>query len=173
MKENPGKDQNKVVSAMGEATLAPPPLPPLTGRLTSPLFSCRARSFFGFKWRYIPEHLAVLLDKIYKFENKTYELGGEAAQAVMNSTVVKNNKRPRRVKGKLVVAVERGSAVAAHTTCYEQKTKVNGLKVTLLSPDAQSSPSLHHSFSCPLSHSLNFLSSSLCLSLHFSLTLSH
>jgi hypothetical protein len=40
------------------------------------------RSFLGLKWRYVPEHLAVLLDKIYKFENKTYELGGEAAQAV-------------------------------------------------------------------------------------------
>lgn len=47
------------------------------------LLACAfARSYLGLKWRYVPEHLAVLLDKIYKFENKTYELGGEAAQAV-------------------------------------------------------------------------------------------
>jgi len=62
------------------------------------------------------------LDKIYKFENKTYELGGEAAQAVMNSTLVKTRGRRKKIP-------ERGSAVAAHTTCYEQKAKVMGLKV--------------------------------------------
>lgn len=56
----------------------------------------------------MPQDAAVLLDKIYKFEhNTTYELGGEAALEVLQA------------KG----------AVAAHTTCYEQKTKVTGLKV--------------------------------------------
>ena len=69
----------------------------------------------------------MLLDKIYKFENKTYELGGEAALSVMNSTLIKNNKRVRRRKGKMPEP-ERGTAVAAHTTCYEQKAKVMGLK---------------------------------------------
>jgi hypothetical protein len=68
------------------------------------------------------------LDKIYKFDNKTYELGGEAAVAVMNSTVIQNPvKRLRNKDGKLIV--QRSVAIAAHTTCYEQKSKVMGLKV--------------------------------------------
>lgn len=49
----------------------------------------------------------MLLDKIYKFEDKTYELGGAAASGVLD---------------------EKG-AYAVHTTCYEQKAKVMGLKV--------------------------------------------
>lgn len=50
----------------------------------------------------------MLLDKIYKFEHMTtYELGGAAAVQVLQ---------------------DRGAA-AVHTTCYEQKTKVMGLKV--------------------------------------------
>lgn len=48
----------------------------------------------------------MLLDKIYKFEDKTYELGGVAAAQVL----------------------DRKGAYAVHTTCYEQKTKVTGLK---------------------------------------------
>ena len=48
---------------------------------------------------------------------------------VMNSTVIKNLNSRRRRKGKHPPPPERGSAVAAHTTCYEQKTKMMGLKV--------------------------------------------
>jgi hypothetical protein len=60
------------------------------------------------KWEYIPAKAAVLLDKIYKFDLiTTYELGGEAADRVLHD------------KG----------ADAVHTTCYEQKAKVMGLKV--------------------------------------------
>jgi hypothetical protein len=51
---------------------------------------------------------AVLLDKIYKFDrHTTYELGGEAAVRVLHDAGVD----------------------AVHTTCYEQKSKVMGLKV--------------------------------------------
>mmetsp|Transcript_22413 Transcript_22413/g.30684 ORF Transcript_22413/g.30684 Transcript_22413/m.30684 type:complete len:292 (+) Transcript_22413:734-1609(+) len=42
----------------------------------------------------------------------------------MNSTLVK----PVRTRGRRRKVPERGSAVAAHTTCYEQKAKVMGLK---------------------------------------------
>ncbi len=83
IKHNPGKDQNKVVNAMQIG-----------------------RHAFGLRWTYVDEQAAVLLDKIYKFDGKTYELGGEAALQMLN---------------------ERG-AFAVHTTCYEQKTKVMGLK---------------------------------------------
>lgn len=59
------------------------------------------------RWEFIKQESAVLLDKIYKFEHlTTYELGGEAAVQVLQ---------------------DRGAA-AVHTTCYEQKTKVMGLK---------------------------------------------
>ena len=83
IKKNPGKDQNKVVNAMRHA-----------------------RYTIGFRWEYIPETTAVLIDKIYKFEDSTIELGGQAA----------------------VDNLRKKGAVAAHTTCYEQKAKVNGLK---------------------------------------------
>ena len=55
IKHNPGKDQNKVVNAM-MAT--------------------------GIRWAYIPKNEAVLLDKVYKFKDQTYELGGNAATKV-------------------------------------------------------------------------------------------
>ena len=87
IKKNPGKDQNKVVEAMKRH---------------------RGR---GLKWDYFPNNMTVLLDKVFKFQNKTFELGGLAAEKVF---------RPRGV-GEGVVAV--------HTTCYEQAAKVMGLKV--------------------------------------------
>jgi hypothetical protein len=52
IKQNPGKDQNKVVNAM--------------------------RSTYGLIWDYFPKGAAQLLDKMYKFDNKTFELGGIA-----------------------------------------------------------------------------------------------
>ena len=63
----------------------------------------------GLKWDYFPSDSAQLLDKVYKFEDKTFELGGEAAL--------------KTFKTKNVIAV--------HTTCYEQKSKVMGLKVKI------------------------------------------
>lgn len=79
IKHNPGKDQNKVVNAMMSSTV---------------------------RWSYISKDSAVLLDKIYKFQEQSHELGGEAA----------------------INMLQRKGAMAAHTTCYEQKTKVMGLK---------------------------------------------
>ena len=83
IKHNPGKDQNKVVNAMKYGSYG-----------------------IGLKWSYFKVHNAVLLDKIYKFESTTFEIGGKAADDLFHK------------KG----------TIAAHTTCYEQKTKVMGLK---------------------------------------------
>jgi hypothetical protein len=65
-------------------------------------------NYYKLHWKYFPESSAVLLDKIYKFEKnkKQIELGGEATSIILK---------------------KRG-AIAVHTTCYEQKTKVMGLK---------------------------------------------
>ena len=65
------------------------------------------RSTQGLKWGYFSSDSAQLLDKIYKFEDKTFELGGEAALKIF----------------------EKKNVLAVHTTCYEQKSKVMGLKV--------------------------------------------
>ena len=65
------------------------------------------RSTQGLKWGYFSSDSAKLLDKIYKFEDKTFELGGEAALKIF----------------------EKKNVLAVHTTCYEQKSKVMGLKV--------------------------------------------
>lgn len=58
----------------------------------------------GFSWGYLPNTTAVLIDKIFKFEDMAVELGGEAAGSLLSG------------------------AVAVHTTCYEQKVKIMGLK---------------------------------------------
>ena len=65
------------------------------------------RSTRGLKWDYFEPNSAQLLDKIYKFEDKTFELGGEAALKIF----------------------QKKNVIAVHTTCYEQKSKVMGLKV--------------------------------------------
>jgi len=85
IRQNPGKDQNKVVNAMR------------VGKWRS-----------GFKWGYMANTTAVLIDKVFKFEDMAVELGGEAAVGLLDN---------------------RG-AVAVHTTCYEQKSKINGLKAS-------------------------------------------
>ena len=85
IRQNPGKDQNKVVNAMR------------VGKWRS-----------GFKWGYMANTTAVLIDKVFKFEDMAVELGGEAAVGLLD---------------------KRG-AVAVHTTCYEQKSKINGLKAS-------------------------------------------
>ena len=36
----------------------------------------------GTRWAYFPKNVAVLLDKVYKFKDQTYELGGAAAVKV-------------------------------------------------------------------------------------------
>ena len=61
----------------------------------------------GLKWEYFDSDQAILLDKIYKFEDKTFELGGKASEEIFGGR----------------------NTVAVHTTCYEQKSKVMGLKV--------------------------------------------
>lgn len=62
----------------------------------------------GFKWEYFPNTSAVLMDKLWKFVNSSVELGGVVSQEILSGMVP--------------------STVAVHTTCYEQRTKVMGLK---------------------------------------------
>lgn len=57
-------------------------------------------------WDYFQANTTVLLDKIYKWQDMNIELGGVAAEQILT----------------------RHEAVAAHATCYEQKTKMFGLK---------------------------------------------
>ena len=54
IKHLPGKDQNKLADAMRYA-----------------------KNRLGLHWKYFADGRAVLVDKIYKFENQTVELGGE------------------------------------------------------------------------------------------------
>lgn len=61
----------------------------------------------GLHWAYFKKDSAVLLDKIYKFEDTTFELGGAASSKIFKEK----------------------ETIAVHTTCYEQKSKVMGLKV--------------------------------------------
>lgn len=79
IKRNPGKDQNKVVDAMR-----------------------REHHRSGLNWRYFDK--TVLLDKVYKFQTKTIDLGGPISADILKDTI------------------------AVHATCYEQKSKILGLK---------------------------------------------
>lgn len=65
-----------------------------------------ARAQKQLTWAYFDSNTTVLLDKLYKFEDSRVELGGSIAEDILSY---------------------RG-AVAVHTTCYEQKTKMMGLK---------------------------------------------
>ncbi len=80
---------------------------------------------------------------LYKFYDPRYEFGGEAAVAVLNPSVSNYDDRlysrhytpVRKMVGKRTQDVGRvdphGGIQIVHTTCYEQKVKVNGLKVFL------------------------------------------
>ena len=74
IKMNPGKDQNKVVQAM-----------------------IAARWSVGLNWKYFPGSSAVLVDKIYKFENKSIELGGEHTSRWVPASLSHTNTRTRRL----------------------------------------------------------------------------
>lgn len=96
----------------------------------------------GLRWSYFPAGSALLLDMMYKFNDPRYELGGTAAYdlfTVGNDTVGGSEGRAQRLrarKGKrhimssrtLDVGTSNGDVYAVHTTCYEQKAKVLGLK---------------------------------------------
>ena len=68
------------------------------------------KSIRGLHWAYFKTDSAVLLDKLYKFEDKTFELGGNASFNIFKDR----------------------DTIAVHTTCYEQTSKVMGLKVLTL-----------------------------------------
>jgi hypothetical protein len=68
----------------------------------------QARRSHRLQWEYFPNSSAVLIDKLYKFVNISIELGGELAAGILSSMDP--------------------PTVAIHTTCYEQRAKVMGLK---------------------------------------------
>eukprot|EP00981_Chlorochromonas_danica_P013934 scaffold7111_cov187-Ochromonas_danica.AAC.6 len=110
VKNNPGKDQNKFAHALSVEEY---------------------RS--GVTWKYFPAGSAVLSDMIYKFYDPRFELGGMAAHNLLELT--KYGPREdlltrRQTMGKNARDVGQlsGPVTAVHTTCYEQKTKVMGLK---------------------------------------------
>jgi len=87
-------------------------------------------------WRYFPASSAVLLDMVYKFNDPSYELGGEAATTLLTplSSLKQQKKKTRHQmssRTKDVGAIE-DDVIAVHTTCYEQKSKIMGLKVFMV-----------------------------------------
>lgn len=66
------------------------------------------RATFGLRYAYFSNNTAVLLDKMNQFVSRTVELGG-----IQSATLLTSQK-----------------SLAMHTTCYEQTTKVMGLKAT-------------------------------------------
>ncbi len=123
IRSQPGKDQNKVAVAMREA-----------------------RYRYHLKWKYFPAEQVVLLDMVYKFSDPRFELGGRAANLILDPLhQFQNASNPkatsfqhqyqhqRKMVGKHTQDVGRTTTESivevVHTTCYEQKVKVNGLKV--------------------------------------------
>jgi hypothetical protein len=100
------------------------------------------RSTHGLKWRYFPADKVVLLDMVYKFHDPRYEFGGEAAVAVLNPVTSSHSEAlfqrhyvpVRKMIGYRTQDVGRvsleGGIQLVHTTCYEQKVKINGLKAS-------------------------------------------
>jgi hypothetical protein len=66
------------------------------------------RATFGLRYAYFSNNTAVLLDKMNQFVSRTVELGGVQSASLLTSQ----------------------KSLAMHTTCYEQTTKVMGLKAT-------------------------------------------
>ena len=113
IKANPGKDQNKVAYSMGVSEHRD-----------------------GFRWKYIPSSQVVLIDKYFKFADMAVELGGECTDGIFrhakDPTEQFYQARSFRRNGAHLMEsdqVKRTSqAIAVHTTCYEQRMKVDGLK---------------------------------------------
>jgi len=66
-----------------------------------------AKKMYGLKWAYFSDSSTMLLDKVFKFDDNRIELGGTMSEKIL----------------------KKKSTVAAHTTCYEQNSKMKGLKV--------------------------------------------
>lgn len=68
---------------------------------------------------------------VYKFNDPRYELGGEAALSILQPSNKTNAMSKRHKMGDRTKDVGQvwDMVHAVHTTCYEQKNKVNGLKV--------------------------------------------
>lgn len=78
---------------------------------------------------------------VYKYHDPRFEFGGEAAVAVLNPAVSNHDERLYKLHYKPVRKMvgartqdvgqvnKEGGIQIVHTTCYEQKVKINGLKV--------------------------------------------
>ncbi len=106
IKQNPGKDQNKVVNAMR---------------------SCTYRN--GLKWDYFDG--TILIDKVYKFKTKNIELGGDLTESILKNEqiIMKMSDNDKKYYDNTYLALP-NFTVATHTTCYEQRSKIHGLKAT-------------------------------------------
>lgn len=82
------------------------------------------------QWAFFPSSSAVLLDMVYKFNDPRYELGGLAALSILQPSNRTNALSQRHKMGEATkdVGQVHDAVQAVHTTCYEQKNKVNGLK---------------------------------------------
>jgi hypothetical protein len=85
----------------------------------------------GLKWSFFPASSALLLDMMYKFNDPRFELGGTASLSLFQPSNKTNSMSQRHKMGPKTADVGQvtENVQAVHTTCYEQKNKVNGLKV--------------------------------------------
>jgi hypothetical protein len=91
---------------------------------------------------------------VYKFHDPRYEFGGEAAVSVLNPAMSTYDDRlfrrhytpVRKMVGSRTQDVgqvhKEGGIQIVHTTCYEQKVKVNGLKVSTVATGKFITPGL-------------------------------
>lgn len=96
------------------------------------------RSAYNFRWAFFPAGSAILLDMMYKFNDPRYELGGLAAYELFtigtNATereerlMERKSKRHEMSRRTKDVGLSNGDVLAVHTTCYEQGSKILGLK---------------------------------------------
>ena len=128
---NPGKDQNKVVSALQRH-----------GGRSGAGFGSDTSGFDSHKekpsrlaWRYIPVTEAVLIDKIFKFVDQAVELGGGATADILAPSVfggvadmefMHKNSWEGSQGDEFKGPVPKASVV--HVTCFEKGTKLMGLK---------------------------------------------
>lgn len=95
-----------------------------------------AQNNYRLKWNFFPAGSAILLDMMYKYHDPRYELGGAAAHAILTMGGTNSSDRDGLKKRHIMSAKTKdvGSSsnhdqvFAVHTTCYEQKSKVQGLK---------------------------------------------
>lgn len=80
-------------------------------------------------WNYLPDQHVVLIDKVFKFETTAIELGGEVRVHVIYYSTLRNPSLQITAGILTNRSNNERDTIAVHGTCYELKSKVNGLKV--------------------------------------------